>query len=292
MKKSFLLAICAMAVLLGCKPGSTNPSEAGLPSGDSTAVGTTLAKAGDEAVFDSLKTDTVSFEKVEDIFKLGLSADYPVAGGDSVVKAVREFINDCLGGAYDGPLADGKKMIKKNGELMWGTFMERCGDADTEDANELFFYKTVSKVYETKSFVSYMASTTQYTGGLHGIGFDEGCTFSKVTGKSFGYDMMKDLDTPAFKRLIKEGLRKYFCNEGEKKVLNDEELLEELVGFDGSIDELPLPDSEPYISEKGVTFIYQPYEISYYAAGKPEFSIPLDAAKPFLKPQAIELFTR
>ena len=292
MKKSFLIAICTMAVLLGCKPGSTNPSEAGLPSGDSTAVGTTPAKVGDEAVFDSLKTDTVSFEKVEDIFKLGLSAEYPVAGGDSVVKAVREFINDFLGGAYDGPLADGKKMIKRNGELMWGTFMERCGDADTEDANELFLYMTVSKVFETKSFVSFMASTTQYTGGLHGIGFDEGRTFSKVTGKSFGYDMMKDLDTPAFKRLIKEGLRKYFCNEDEKKVLNDEELLEELIGFDGSIDELPLPDSEPYISEKGVTFIYQPYEISYYAAGKPEFTIPLDAAKPFLKPQAIELFAR
>lgn len=292
MKKSFLLAISAMAVLFSCKPGSTNPSKTDLPSGDSTAVETTLAETSDEAVFDSLKTDTVSFEKVEDIFKLGLSAEYPVAGGDSVVKAVREFINDCLGGAYDGPLADGKKMIKRNGELMWGTFMERCGDADTEDANELFLYMTVSKVFETKSFVSFMASTTQYTGGLHGIGFDEGRTFSKVTGKSFGYDMMKDLDTPAFKRLIKEGLRKYFSNEDEKKVLNDEELLEELVGFDGSIDELPLPDSEPYISEKGVTFIYQPYEISYYAAGKPEFTIPLDTAKPFLKPQAIELFAR
>ena len=63
MKKSFLIAICAMAALLGCKPGSTNPSEAGLPSGDSTAVGTTLAKAGDEAVFDSLKTDTVSSKR-------------------------------------------------------------------------------------------------------------------------------------------------------------------------------------------------------------------------------------
>ena len=77
------------------------------------------------------------------------------------------------------------------------------------------------------------------------------------------------------------------CN---KDGLNDEELLQELVAYNGSIDELPLPDAEPYLTEKGVTFIYQPYEISYYAAGKPEFTIPFDVVKPFLKAQAIELF--
>ena len=67
-------------------------------------------------------------------------------------------------------------------------------------------------------------------------------------------------------------------------------LKEELVSFSGSIDELPLPDFEPYLTEQGVTFIYQPYEISYYAAGKPEFTIPYNVVKPYLKAQAIELF--
>ena len=38
------------------------------------------------------------------------------------------------------------------------------------------------------------------------------------------------------------------------------------------------------------TFIYQPYEISYYAAGRPEFTIPYDVVIPYLKPQTIELF--
>jgi hypothetical protein len=167
-----------------------------------------------------------------------------------------------------------------------------CGDADLEEVNGLFLYKTVSKLYETETFVTFMASSSQYTGGLHGIGFDEGQTFSKASGKSFGYDMMKDLDTPAFKRLIKEGLREYFSGEDKTETLNDESLLQELVSYDGSIDELPLPDSEPYLTERGVTFIYQPYEISYYAAGKPEFTIPYDVVKPFLKVQAIEQFLK
>ena len=184
--------------------------------------GTAVELRGD-ADFDSLKTDTVSFDKQEGIYKFGLMAEYPVSGGDSVVKAVREFINDFLGGAYDGPLADGKAMVKRNGELMWGNFLEMCGDADTEEVNELFLYKMVNKVYETKTCVTFQASVSQYTGGIHGIGYESGHTFNKINGKRFGYDMMKDLDTPQFKRLVKEGLRMYFSCEGDGlgKALSD-----------------------------------------------------------------------
>ena len=260
---------------------------------DSTAtVETPAAEVSEDVRTDSLTTDTVYFDKEEGIYKFGLSADYPVAGGDSVVKAVREFINDFLGGAYDGPLADGNAMVKRNGELMWGNFLEMCGDADSEDPVELYLYKEVSKFYETKTFVTFLTLESQYTGGAHGIGFESGHTFSKINGKPFGYDMMKDLDTPAFKRLIKEGLRRFFSNEGDEQGMSDEDLKEELVSFDGSIDELPLPDSEPYMTEQGVTFIYQPYEISYYAAGRPEFTLPYDVVKPYLKPLALELFLK
>lgn len=40
----------------------------------------------------------------------------------------------------------------------------------------------------------------------------------------------------------------------------------------------------------GITFIYQSYEITFYAAGRPTFTIPFSEAKPFLKPQALNLF--
>lgn len=282
------LIICSAAVLMMVACGNKTAQCCG---NDTTATAEIAAAEVSESVrIDSLKTDTVSFDKQEGIYKFGLSAEYPVSGGDSVVKAVREFINDFLGGAYDGPLADGKAMVKRNGEMMWGNFLEMCGDADLEEVNELFLYKMVNKVYETKTFVTFQASVSQYTGGIHGIGYESGHTFSKINGKQFGYDMMKDLDTPAFKRLIKEGLRRYFSDEGDEQGMSDEALKEELVSFSGSIDELPLPDFEPYLTEQGVTFIYQPYEISYYAAGKPEFTIPYNVVKPYLKAQAIELF--
>ena len=102
--------------------------------------------------------------------------------------------------------------------------------------------------------------------------------------------MMQHLDRPSFKRLIKEGLKQFFCSDSKQKDMSDEDLLNELVSYDGSADQLPLPDAEPYMTEKGVTFIYQPYEISYYAVGRPEFTIPYDVVEPYLTPQALKLF--
>lgn len=286
MRKILLFAILGMMAIISCNnKGQTRPAD----SKDSVAVDTIVPETSCDVRMDSLKTDTLFYSKEEGKFRFNLAADYPVAGDDTLVKVVREYINDFLGGAYDGPLDDGQAMIRKNGEIMYGNFVEMCGDADLEEVFELYYYKSVEKGYETDAFITFITMGGQYTGGLHGIGFETGVTFSKSNGKTYGYDMMKDTDSPEFKQFIKEGLRKFFSTEGQE-ALSDDDLLQELVSYSGSIDELPLPDSEPYLTEKGVTFIYQPYEISYYAAGKPEFTIPYDAIRPYLTPQAVELF--
>ena len=286
MRKILLFAILGMMAIISCNSkGQTRPAD----SKDSVAVDTIVPETSCDVRMDSLKTDTLFYSKEEGKFRFNLAADYPVAGDDTLVKVVREYINDFLGGAYDGPLDDGQAMIRKNGEIMYGNFVEMCGDADLEEVFELYYYKSVEKGYETNAFITFITMGGQYTGGLHGIGFETGVTFSKSNGKTFGYDMMKDTDSPEFKQFIKEGLRKFFSTEGQEP-LSDDDLLQELVSYSGSIDELPLPDSEPYLTEKGVTFIYQPYEISYYAAGKPEFTIPYDAIRSYLTPQAVELF--
>ena len=286
MRKKLLFAILGMMAIISCNSkGQTRPAD----SKDSVAVDTIAPETSDDLRKDSLKTDTISYSKEEGKYSFNLSADYPVEGDDTLVKVVRGFINDFLGGAYDGPLDDGQSMIRKNGEIMYGNFVEMCGDADLEEVFELYYYKSVEKGYETNAFITFMTSGGHYTGGLHGIGFETGVTFSKSNGKTFGYDMMKGIDSPEFKRFIKEGLRKYFSTEGQEPI-SDDDLLQELVSYSGSIDELPLPDSEPYLTEKGVKFVYQPYEISYYAAGKPEFTIPYAAIRPYLTPQAVKLF--
>ena len=284
MKKIIYVVLMAVAAVTLGSCGQKTAQVSG--SSDSTAMVTDEA----EEELDTLATDTISFSKVDGIYEVALAADYPVAGGDSLVKKVRAFINDYLGGVYEGSLDDAQAMVKRNGEYTYGELMERCGDVDPEEVNGLFLYKMVNKVCETNTFVTFLASTSEYTGGAHGIGFASGHTFSKVDGRMFGYEMMKDTDSKAFNALIKHGLKTFFGKEGEDpEAMSDDDLLEELVAFGGPIDELPLPEAEPYLTEKGVTFIYQPYEISYYAAGRPEFTIPFEAAKPFLTTQGVKL---
>lgn len=285
MKRIVMLAIAAM-IMTACGNKTAQGGDQ-----DSTATVETAGAEGRDGVgVPSLKTDTMSYEIVDGIYTLSYFVDYPVAGSDSLVKSIRKFINDYLGGAYEGPLDKGRDMLKKDAEIEFGNFLESCGNADDEEIDELFLKKMVNKRVETDDFVTYRAFTSQYFGGAHGIAYESGHTFSKANGKCFGYDMMKGLDSPAFKRLIKEGLRKFFSKEGDGQGMSDEDLKEELVSFDGSIDELPLPDTEPYMTEQGVTFVYQPYEISYYAAGRPEFTVSFNDVRPYLKPQAIELF--
>ena len=282
-----MMVVLALSSCAGMNSGRNNVTSGGPGIGIDTATVNAIERA---MAMDSIKTDSVSFSKTEGVYKVILTADYPVAGGDSVVKAVREFINDFTGNVYDGPLDDGLQLMNKNGEWQFSNLQERSGEVDPDEVNELFIYKDVTKTYETELLVSFSANASEYVGGIHGIGYEMGLTFSKLTGQRFGYEMMQNTETPAFKRLIKEGLKQFFGPEGHEQDMSDEDLLQELVSFGGSIDELPLPDSDPYMTEKGIRFIYQPYEISYYAAGKPEFTIPYETVKPFLTPSALNLF--
>ena len=119
MKRIVMLAIAAM-MMTACGNKTAQGGD-----NDSTATAETSVAEGQEAP--SLKTDTLSYEKVEDIYKLSYFVDYPVEGSDSLVKSVRAFINDYLGGAYEGPLDNGRDMLKRNGEIEFGNFLETCG---------------------------------------------------------------------------------------------------------------------------------------------------------------------
>ena len=77
--------------------------------------------------------------------------------------------------------------------------------------------------------------------------------------------------TTDFQPYIKEGLKKSL------EVTTDEELKDNLFLFDSptyNIDNLPLPQAGPWITEDGLTYRYSEYEICAYAYGQPTFVVP------------------
>lgn len=84
-------------------------------------------------------------------------------------------------------------------------------------------------------------------------------------------------------------LRAGFSTDKSRGEITDEELCEMLLlDISGSpvtvqqLDSFPLPSTPPYFTRKGVTFVYQAYEIAPYAAGIPTFTVDFDDIDKYL----------
>ena len=95
----------------------------------------------------------------------------------------------------------------------------------------------------------------------------------KIDGKKFSKDMI--MRPYAIQNDIKAGLKKYFGVVTDDELMDNLQLNNELY----NINNLPLPETDPWITKDGVFFSYAPYEIASYAAGAPSFVIPISKVK-------------
>lgn len=235
---------------------------------------------------DELKTDSIVFHKEADHANVHCYVDYPTDGNELLVNAIQEYVNEQLGGTFDGDPNDGQQLVSVYGEGEWNNlkdeYKDLVADGEGDWMEDVSFYTDVDirKVYETEKVVTYITTTDTYLGGAHGMQSQTGVTFRKSDGRRFGYDMMRQLLSEEFYQETKEGLRTYFKEAGAD-AQTDAELKDWLL-TDDDINSLSHPKADPYMTEKGVEFLYQPYEIAPYAAGMPSFTLSYQDIKPFL----------
>ncbi len=126
---------------------------------------------------------------------------------------------------------------------------------------------SVRKIFEDADYVTFEADKYTYTGGQHGSYAVSGATFERATGRRLTWQNIKKSDE--LRQLITAGIRK---DKGEPSdsafktmLLIDEH---EYKASDGSI-MLPLPKANPWLSQRGWVFTYQPYEILPWSQGAP-----------------------
>ena len=141
---------------------------------------------------------------------------------------------------------------------------------------------SITKVYETDKYITFEASSYWYFGGAHGGSSLSGATFRKSDGRKFDKSMISDENT--LHPLLIKGLVKAFDAKNKKE-------LGELLMFSGACDSdnaeiklinLPLPETEPWLTKEGLQLVYQQYEIGPYAVGMPTVQIPFAKLKPLL----------
>lgn len=254
--KSWKPGLVGLMMLIGiCSCNNKGAISASSTSEDTTETSTTEVADSKEGL--KLK----NFTKEAPTFggeKSSIDCDYPVAGNPTLVQNIREWINDRLGGSYEGDL--------NNAEAMFNFYAKNL--SEDEEGMQVLSVTEIKKVYENTKIVTFTCSGyTCLEGAAHGVGGEIGATFRKSDGKLFTADMVPSVYNQEMQAFIKKGLKEYF------EITSDSELKEYLIDVN-NLNEIPLPSTDPWITEKGVNFSYMPYEIASYAAGQPSFVVP------------------
>lgn len=155
---------------------------------------------------------------------------------------------------------------------------------------------------DAKKFVTFRASGYFYEGGAHGYPYMHAETFVRESGKRLT-QVLDTTQTQALQPLLMQGISDYLnsWNEGEgygegeavtPHTVKSYLLMDAMVGVGiEKIDSLadvasdvlvPLPQFTPALTEKGLLFTYNPYEIAPYSVGIITFTIPYEQLRPYL----------
>jgi hypothetical protein len=138
----------------------------------------------------------------------------------------------------------------------------------------------IKHVSETSKYVSYLLTSYAFLGGAHGLTIIQGTTFNKANGQL----LRQVIDTTkvnAMQPLLKRAIAQRLSDSDHTITENS---IDSILFLDGHF--IPLPVMQPYLTPKGVVFVYQEYEIGPYALGRITFTLPSVEIQPYLTAQA------
>ena len=228
-------------------------------------------------------TIPVSYGKETDDINTEVVIDFPQTNNEILQESVVSFIvkaltDDFTWGensrpTYDGDLTDGRAIA----EFFVNDKVREITEERARDSIDSFSWEesiSIKMVCETKNLISYQVNFGGSHGGVGG-GILYGATFSKADGH-----IVRVIENPSDSRFIASLIR--FVNNNLD--VDSKEML--------SVDELqthPYPKKDPFITEKGVRFIYQKYEIGAGALGDVDVVIPYADIAEYMSEDALSL---
>ena len=231
MKKLFLPIVMLLLVVTGCQ----NPNEVDVET-------YTLC---DSAYIESEFSDDYSY--------FNINLDLPVTKNKTLKQSILHWM-----------LSDSTTDHISYLQFMKDSFFEEEGSEPRS-----IYEENYSLSEQTDKYVTYTTEGYLYTGGAHEMPWYNGTTFSKIDGSIVGYDLFEEPERLI--GIIAQNIEiQYFAKnmEGDYMLEHDEITA--------------LPFNEPWIETDSVVFCFQPYEIASYAAGMPLCKIALTDLEPYL----------
>lgn len=224
----------------------------------------------EELEFTTKKTAFVdSLEQNGVMLRYSVEIDVPVTGPKALLDSVKTWMNNTLGGSYNGVIDFNNEMLRHYAELYYDDNSDVLSIVDFIGCS---LDLKIQMTDNTDGFVSYEVEGYDYTGGAHGMPISYGTTFVKETGSTLSWDMFSD--TTNIAPLFKQSVVQYFAKDSITSL--DEVLFEEAAAH------FPLPTQTPWLVSDGVKFCYGAYEIAPYAAGMPSGVIPTNKISKYL----------
>lgn len=231
----------------------------------------------------SFSTIPVFYRKETDDINTEVIIDFPQSNNEILQESVVSFIvkaltDDFTWGensrpTYHGDLTDGRAIA----EFFVDDKVREITDERARDSVDSFAWDeliSIKMVYETEKLISYQVNFGGSHGGVGG-GVLYGATFSKADGH-----IVRVIDNPSDSRL-KTCLIRFVNNsldDDSKEMLSD-----------GELQAHPYPKKSPFITEEGVRFIYQKYEIGAGALGDVDIVIPYADIAEYMSEDALSL---
>lgn len=225
----------------------------------------------------------VSYGKETNDINTEVIIDFPQTNNELLQESIVSFIvkaltDDFTWGdnprpTYNGDLTDGRAIA----EFFVNDKVKEITDERARDSIDTFAWDesiSIKMVCETENLISYQVDFGGSHGGVGG-GTLYGATFSKADGHIVR--VIENPSNPKFKSCVIKYVNRSLDNDSKEML---------------SVDELrahPYPNKEPFITEKGVRFIYQKYEIGAGALGEVDLVIPYSVISEYMSEDALQL---
>ena len=245
-----------------------------------------------ESILSSITNDTLSVTEVsvnneDSVGQYHLRIQFANGKNEWLNYSINEYIMEALGGTYEGNLNNGDEMVKFYQEQKSKEYQQFLNEYDVllSSSMRYLYDAEIYKTADTDTYVTYQFNCETYMGGAHGSYIVMGQTFRKYDGRRISWSILTQPYDDSVQRLLRDGLKQYW------QISNDEELRDHLLNEDNYYN-LPLPQCPPLLDGRGITFVYQQYEIASYADGLPSFTIPYEKISPYLNITGQRLFCK
>ena len=254
--------------------------------------------AGNASDVDTLCVDSATYSKSDSTngrnISVRIRADYPTPITGTLSAGIAAWIRKNLGKGTPSDTMSAQAVIDYFGNAKFETAR------NTSAISPRTYYNADCRmVSNRKDYVSFTLSVEENAGDAHGVKSLQGITFRKSDGKTFGWDMVTDTNSNGLRKLVREGVRSYFQKSLGEENVSDENLRSLLVTDMGEmqadsnpLEKFPMPQTPPYLTRKGMTFVFQPYEISPSSSGTPTFTVPFNEIMPFMTKEARKLLNK